>query len=172
MFFFYIVFLSHRLLFYFILTSFYFQVIQEAIDMFQKKNETFKLASKETKEEDPVRWIISGGGCFEKVEHFTPILSVWFTDGGTWPTRPSLDQGQRSDLVYEMPGTFQRTHQEKTSLQSLWMCEWIAGVIYTGYMNTPQGTCIHWSVKPWNGFLFCFFKVLVIIYSEQMLNLG
>lgn len=76
MFFFYIVFLSHRLLFYFILTSFYFQVIQEAIDMFQKKNETFKLASKETKEEDPVRWIISGGGCFEKVEHFTPILSV------------------------------------------------------------------------------------------------
>ncbi|KAK5876800.1 hypothetical protein CesoFtcFv8_026116 [Champsocephalus esox] len=41
------------------------KVIQEAIDMFQKKNETFKLASKETKEEDPMeelgrrapRWI-------------------------------------------------------------------------------------------------------------------
>ncbi|XP_033987378.1 FYVE, RhoGEF and PH domain-containing protein 4-like [Trematomus bernacchii] len=41
------------------------KVIQEAIDMFQKKSETFKLASKETKEEDPMeelgrrapRWI-------------------------------------------------------------------------------------------------------------------
>ncbi|XP_068573041.1 FYVE, RhoGEF and PH domain-containing protein 3-like isoform X2 [Cebidichthys violaceus] len=60
------------------------KVIQEAIDIFLKNHQTFKLAYR-----------------------------------GTRPTGPSLDQGQRGDLVYEMPGTFQRTHQEKTSLQSL-----------------------------------------------------
>jgi len=34
--------------------SFSLQVIQEAIDVFQRKNETFKLASKELNVEDPV----------------------------------------------------------------------------------------------------------------------
>lgn len=33
---------------------FYLQVIQEAIDVFQKKNETFKLASKELNVDEPV----------------------------------------------------------------------------------------------------------------------
>lgn len=46
-----------------------------------------------------------------------------FPDRGTRPTRPSLDQGQRGDRVHEVPGAFQRAHQEKTSLQSLWLRE-------------------------------------------------
>lgn len=40
------------------LFTFFFQVIQEAIDVFQQKNETFKLASKEPNSEDHVSGII------------------------------------------------------------------------------------------------------------------
>lgn len=38
--------------------NFGLQAIQEAIDTFQKKNETFKLASRELHLEDPVGWIL------------------------------------------------------------------------------------------------------------------
>lgn len=40
------------------LFTFFFQVIQEAIDVFQQKNETFKLASKEPNSENHVSEII------------------------------------------------------------------------------------------------------------------
>lgn len=40
------------------LFKFFFQVIQEATDVFQQKNETFKLASKEPNSEDHVSEII------------------------------------------------------------------------------------------------------------------
>lgn len=109
----------------FLKQKFYFQVIQEAIDTFQEKHETFKLASKELNVEEPVSLIL-----FQKLYIFIiyseniPSDAEYFTDGGTRPTCPSLDQGQRGDRVYEMPGPFQRTHQEETSLQSLWLREW------------------------------------------------
>lgn len=38
--------------------NFGLQAIQEAIDTFQKKNETFKMASREQHLEDPVSWIL------------------------------------------------------------------------------------------------------------------
>lgn len=38
----------------------FLQVIREAIDVFQKKNETFRLASKELTVPEPVSWVGEG----------------------------------------------------------------------------------------------------------------
>lgn len=51
---------------------FYLQAIQKAIDVFQKKNETFILASKDLNTEEPVGWIIK---FLKSFSH--KVLLVW-----------------------------------------------------------------------------------------------
>lgn len=103
------------------------QAIQQAVDVFEQKNETFKLASKELSSIERV-----SEGLF-KVTFSSPDfiffgLLSWkllnlrrepFLDGGTRPPCASLDQGQRGDGLHEVPGAFQRPHQATTPLQGL-----------------------------------------------------
>lgn len=90
--------------------------------MFQKKNETFRLASKE------VNLLLSHVRRFwgSPTPHppIPPSPGLFVPEGGARPPSPPLDPGPRGERVHDVHGAFQRLHQEEAPLQGLRLREY------------------------------------------------